>query len=526
LADNGSHDLVVPADRADGQTLDLNLVDVNPGDGGAELPGGDLDQVEVDVWVPPADTQNPQVSIVAPQDGEVVEGAVSVTLEADDNVGIEKIELYVDGTLATTLTTGQREWTWDTTGLMAGNYLLRAMAYDAAGNSEYDEIEVFVDSACDLSGDCPPKSVKIVTPVDGGKVCGTYTIEAVAQDDTGIAQIEFFVGDDSLGVDQTSPYTKEWNTKKVADGEYEVRVVVTDTADQKAFASITVTVDNAVAVCDNPPSVTLDAPVDGAYLDGVVALGATASDDKGVLKVRYLIDNNVLGPDVQYPYDSSWDTTNTDEGVHSLKATAYDTVDQSAEHQITVTVDRTDPTIEWVSPAAETPYHDSVMLEATASDNFVVANVTFFVQGKEPLVVTQSPFKTLLDSSSMQAGYYDLTMTVTDGAGHSQSVDGDFLIDRPPTIEFTAPGSGGAVWGDVEVHATPQDDRGVQSVSLSIDGSSVNTSYGSGAYMWTWETPYAKKTYTLKIEAVDASGQTAVDQIQVNVDYPVTAALL
>jgi hypothetical protein len=77
---------------------------------------------------------------------------------------------------------------------------------------------------------------------------------------------------------------------------------------------------------NNSPSVSITSPTDGASLSASINVNANASDDTGVAGVQFLLDDNNLGiEDVSPPYSVSWDTTNTSNGTHTLKARARDT---------------------------------------------------------------------------------------------------------------------------------------------------------------------------------------------------------
>ncbi|HEY6139916.1 MAG TPA: protease pro-enzyme activation domain-containing protein [Thermoanaerobaculia bacterium] len=92
-----------------------------------------FDDVVVNTSTP--DTTAPTTSITAPANGATVSGtAVSVTASASDNVGVTKVEFYLDGTLKSTDTTSPYAWTWDSTTAANGSHSLVSKAYDAAGN--------------------------------------------------------------------------------------------------------------------------------------------------------------------------------------------------------------------------------------------------------------------------------------------------------------------------------------------------------------------------------------------------------
>jgi hypothetical protein len=80
------------------------------------------------------DTTPPTTSITAPTNGSTVSGTVNVTANASDNVGVTKVEFYMDGALRTTDTTSPYSWSWDTTTFANSSHSLVTKAYDAAGN--------------------------------------------------------------------------------------------------------------------------------------------------------------------------------------------------------------------------------------------------------------------------------------------------------------------------------------------------------------------------------------------------------
>jgi Pro-kumamolisin, activation domain/Bacterial Ig domain len=92
-----------------------------------------FDDVSVATSTP--DTTAPTTSITAPANGATVSGtAISVTASASDNVGVTRVEFYLDGVLKSTDTTSPYAWTWDSTTAANGSHALVSKAYDAAGN--------------------------------------------------------------------------------------------------------------------------------------------------------------------------------------------------------------------------------------------------------------------------------------------------------------------------------------------------------------------------------------------------------
>ena len=83
---------------------------------------------------PPGDITPPTTSITSPANGATVSGTTTVSANASDSVGVSRVELLVDGSLAGTDTTSPYAIAWNTTTAPNGGHSLQTRAYDAAGN--------------------------------------------------------------------------------------------------------------------------------------------------------------------------------------------------------------------------------------------------------------------------------------------------------------------------------------------------------------------------------------------------------
>lgn len=100
----------------------------------------------------PDDTTPPTVSLTGPASGSTVSGSVNVTATASDNVGVTKVEFYVNSQLAATSTTSPYSFSWDTTKVANGTQTLIVKAYDAAGNNSADSYSVSVQNSTGGTG--------------------------------------------------------------------------------------------------------------------------------------------------------------------------------------------------------------------------------------------------------------------------------------------------------------------------------------------------------------------------------------
>ncbi len=101
---------------------------------------------------PPPDTTPPTTSITSPTGG-TVSGTVNVQANAADNVGVTKVDLYVDGSFVASDVASPYAFSWNTTGL-SGSHTIKTKAYDAAGNNtDSAVVTVNVNNGSSVQGD-------------------------------------------------------------------------------------------------------------------------------------------------------------------------------------------------------------------------------------------------------------------------------------------------------------------------------------------------------------------------------------
>lgn len=91
------------------------------------------------------DTTPPSVLIVAPSNGATVKrgSTVTITANASDNVGVTKVEFYVNNVLKTPAdTTYPYTYSWSVPSKPNVTYTLKAVAYDAKNNSSSSTVSV------------------------------------------------------------------------------------------------------------------------------------------------------------------------------------------------------------------------------------------------------------------------------------------------------------------------------------------------------------------------------------------------
>src|SRR3990167_7076426 len=89
-----------------------------------------------------ADNTKPTVSLTAPADGATISGNVTISANASDNVGVVGVQFKVDGAnVGAEDTSAPYSIVWDSTTVTNGNHNIRAVARDAAGNTQWSALK-------------------------------------------------------------------------------------------------------------------------------------------------------------------------------------------------------------------------------------------------------------------------------------------------------------------------------------------------------------------------------------------------
>ena len=283
---------------------------------------------------PPADTTPPTANIIAPSNGSTVSGTVAVTVSTSDNVGVTKVEFYVNGSLANTAAAGS--FSWNTTALPNGSCTLQALAYDAAGNvGTSSAVSVSVQN---IVLDTTAPTVTITTPATGSTVSGPVSVNVSAADNVGITKLEWYLNGALSGSSSTPSATFMWDTTTSANGSYTLKALAYDAAGNVGSSSVTVSVNNISQPADTvAPSVQITSPASGVTLMKNTKIYVSASDDVAVTRVDLFVDGKLLSTSSSATTVFSWNTMKVARGSHTLQALGYDAAgNQGSSAAVTV----------------------------------------------------------------------------------------------------------------------------------------------------------------------------------------------
>jgi|GEM_PF-490380 len=137
----------------------------------------------------------------------------------------------------------------------------------------------------------------------------------------------------SAGCSWTANSSAAWVVPTPASGTGSVTISYTVAANAGIARSCTLTIGGQVLTISQAagssdataPTVTLTAPAAGATVSGTIAVTAAATDNVGVVGVRFLVDGVAFGTeDLTAPYSRNSNTTTLTNGLHTFAARARD----------------------------------------------------------------------------------------------------------------------------------------------------------------------------------------------------------
>ncbi len=215
-----------------------------------------------------------------------VRAASAVDVVPSDLVGVDKVELLVNGKLVSTRSNGgSGGWRmpWDRAA-KNGKATMTVRAYDGIGNVGTTTRTVTVDNT---------PAVATFWPAAGKKVRGSIQAGVASYRDTsGLAYLSVGLADGPGVLRSKAPWNGWVDTRKVADGRRTLTFDVRDKAGNQTRVSRQVIVDNT-----KPTLKATTWPKNKAKLKATTSIKATARDTWGVNRVELLVNGKVAGVD-------------------------------------------------------------------------------------------------------------------------------------------------------------------------------------------------------------------------------------
>ncbi|UCG94792.1 MAG: hypothetical protein JSW13_03290, partial [Candidatus Aerophobus sp.] len=89
---------------------------------------------------------------------------------------------------------------------------------------------------------------------------------------------------------------------------------------------------------DQPPTTSINLPLTGEEVSGIVTIEISATDDDGISRVEFYVNAGLEETDTTDPYQFNWDTSTFINGDHTIRAVVYDSILQTGEDAITLVI--------------------------------------------------------------------------------------------------------------------------------------------------------------------------------------------
>jgi hypothetical protein len=170
------------------------------------------------------------------------------TSVSDPDDGIDKVEFRINNVLVGTDNTAPYSVVWDTYKNSVGAVTVEAIAYDKAGQSRADVVNITLVAPSNYA----PRAT-ITTPTNNQSfTVGVATIELTATasdtENDPINRVEFWyrkstsLSDTFIGQDTTSPYAFTFNTAALTAGTYYIFAKAVDNNGNSSYDSVTITI--------------------------------------------------------------------------------------------------------------------------------------------------------------------------------------------------------------------------------------------------------------------------------------------
>ncbi len=349
-----------------------------------------------------ADTENPEVKITFDKSSYNENGTAVITVNATDNVGVTKLDVFVNGEAVTL----DKDGKFKITGLKYGDYIITANAFDDAGNKG-------TASKTLTAKDVTKPTLELKADKTEVKVGEKVNITVIAADNNGVVCTELTI--DNKKVDLSADNTAVFEPDK--EGKYVVKATASDLSGNKITKQFTITVVQPDTIA---PTVTLSFDKDTYFEDDDIVISVSAIDNVGVIKTILFVD----GEEVELDKDGNYNIKKAELKDYEIIAKAYDEENNEGSATSTVKVN------EAKAPEINVTFDKDMYIEGDLLEGLVTAQgqreiitLTGKVNGK-PLAIEDGVFSL----SDLSAGDYTFTFTAEDAKELKSTIEKEITV--------------------------------------------------------------------------------------------------
>jgi guanylate kinase len=179
-------------------------------------------------------------------------------------------------------------------------------------------------------------TVSITAPAEGATLSGIFKVSANADDDLGVSKVSFYIGDNLVGEDVSSPYEFDINSTSYANGAYVLKTVASD-GTLTAEKTINVIFENAVVDLVKP-TISILSPATNPFdlVGNQLSIRIQATDNVAIDRIEAYFEGE---------FQQSWKVSllnlsvsfqGLPVGIYNLMFKTFDTAGNSSEVELVV----------------------------------------------------------------------------------------------------------------------------------------------------------------------------------------------
>jgi hypothetical protein len=253
------------------------------------------------------DNSPPKVTFTAPSGNSTLFGSVLVRADVVAIHALGYVALMANDVVIMNTTAYNGTFILDTTFLADGQSIIRISAGDSNGKIGSASLLVVI------MNQAPTFTVEGANGTIAGRVNVTVLFAG-----SGMAKsVSFSLDGIALGMVLASPYTISIDTVMLSEGTHILNVSALGANGIFANRSLTINISNP-----SPLVSVVGVPADGTPASGAIDLVANVTAPYPLLYVNFTVDGLESGNTSSAPYAISLDTTNLENGAHTLNVTA------------------------------------------------------------------------------------------------------------------------------------------------------------------------------------------------------------
>ncbi len=442
------------------------------------------------------DAVAPTVTISTPANAATVQGNVTISGSATDNVGVTALSLLIDNVVVANTANPTFSFDWSSIGAANGNHVAKVTAQDAAGNIGFAQLTLNVQNTASTGPNIIPNGN--FETANGADPLGwnrggwgtnnrTFTYPIVGQDGLKAARV------------QMTTYTD-------GDAKWYFNKIAITPGTQYNFSGW------------YKADTILDVIGEYTMTDGTFLYVGIAKENQPVAAWTKITSSFTPPAGATqltlYPLISAVGTLDIDDfSINAVGST-------------TVNTDVLAPVVTMTAPANGATVYGTVNIAATAVDNVGVTKLWFAVDGNvvSPFYYT-GPYTYALSTTGLTDGVHILKATAEDAVGNNSTGTSTIIVTHvaptdttAPIVAITSPANGSTVSGSVNLTASSSDNVGVVGVKFYVDSVQLGAEDTVAPYTSVWSTTGATNAaHTLNAVSRDAAGNTATSTISLSV---------